>query len=279
MNYPQERVPLWNAIASIYQNPSPLPWALMGDFNVTRLVTEKMGGNTSWTPDMEAFNICCFDAELEDLQHIGLWFTWLNKNPDKPISRKLDSVLVNPVCLTVFPNAAAKFNPPGVSDHSPAVVRLGLPLPRLRNPFRFFNFLANHPSFGDTVEAAWLQPVDGSPLYQVCSKLKRVKAGLRSLNLSSFNNLSSRSAIARQKLFDVQTLINHQPLCPLLRDQEKQALCEFIEVSKAEESLLRQKSRIQWLAEGDQNTQFFHRVVRQRINRNKLVSLSLADGS
>ena len=43
--------------------------------------------------------------------------------------------------------------------------------------------------------------------------------------------------------------------------------------------MIRQKSRIQWLAAGDQNTQFFHKVLRQRINRNKLVSLSLVDGS
>ena len=58
-----------------------------------------------------------------------------------------------------------------------------------------------------------------------------------------------------------------------------QALLEFVEISKAEESLVRQKSRIQWLAEGDQNTHYFHKVVKQRINRNKLLSLTLADGS
>ena len=70
LNYPQDRVPLWDAIASISQTSSHLPWALMGDFNVTRMVTEKMGGNTSWTPDMEAINTC-YNAELEDLQHRG----------------------------------------------------------------------------------------------------------------------------------------------------------------------------------------------------------------
>lgn len=39
---------------------------------------------------------------------------------------------------------------------------------------------------------------------------------------------------------------------------------------KAEESLLRQKSRVKWLKEGDQNTTFFHKVVQIRRNRNQI---------
>ena len=62
-------------------------------------------------------------------------------------------------------------------------------------------------------------------------------------------------------------------------DLEKIAMTEYIAVSKAEESLYRQKSRIQWLAAGDQNTQYFHKVVKRHLNRNKLLNLKLADGS
>ena len=64
-----------------------------------------------------------------------------------------------------------------------------------------------------------------------------------------------------------------------LREREKVALAKLATVSKAEESLYCQKSRVQWLAEGDQNTSFFHNSVKSRINVNKLVSLTLDDGS
>ena len=46
-----------------------------------------------------------------------------------------------------------------------------------------------------------------------------------------------------------------------------------------EESILAQKSRVKWLAEGDQNTRFFHNSIKTRINKNKFVSLTLEDGS
>ena len=46
-----------------------------------------------------------------------------------------------------------------------------------------------------------------------------------------------------------------------------------------EESILAQKLRVKWLVEGDQNTRFFHNSIKSRINKNKLVSLALEDGS
>ena len=72
------------------------PWIILGDFNVVRHVSEKAGGDLSWTTEMDDFNTCCQSADLEDLKFSGHWFTWSNKSPSNPISRKLDRVLINP---------------------------------------------------------------------------------------------------------------------------------------------------------------------------------------
>ena len=212
----------------------------------------------SWATAMDDLNNCCSSSDLEDLRFKGHWFTWSNKNPANPILRKLDRVLMNPSWTSCFPNADAEFFPPGLSDHCPAVVHLGLPLPQLRKPFRFFNFLTEHPSFATSVAEAWAVPVDGSPLFQICSKLNRVKIAMRTLNHSSYNNLQSRSSRARQHLLDLQTQLQVHPMSQQLRELEKEAMKDYIAVSKAEETLFRQKSCIQWLAEGDHNTHFFH---------------------
>ena len=50
-------------------------------------------------------------------------------------------------------------------------------------------------------------------------------------------------------------------------------------LSKQEESFFAQKSRVRWLKDGDLNTSFFHNFVRSRFNINKVVSLTLEDGS
>ena len=96
LNYPQERLPLWEDICYIHQNSQSLPWALLGDFNIVRAVSEKEGGDLSWTSRMDELNTCCNCADLDDLRFKGHWFTWTNKNPANPILRKLDRVLINP---------------------------------------------------------------------------------------------------------------------------------------------------------------------------------------
>lgn len=99
------------------------------------------------------------------------------------------------------------------------------------------------------------------------------------LNQNSFSKISSRTSSARQVLFDVQNQLNGNPLCSSLRQKEKIALEDFVAMSKAEEGFYRQKSHVKWIELGDHNTNYFHKVVQQRFNSNKILSLTRDDGS
>ena len=46
-------------------------WICLGDFNVVRYATEKLGGDLSWTPAMDSFNACRFELEVDDLKSFG----------------------------------------------------------------------------------------------------------------------------------------------------------------------------------------------------------------
>ena len=229
---------------------------------------------------MEDLNSCCTEAMLEDLKATGFHYTWDNNSSgDRFLTRKLDRVLVNPDWLSSFSFAEAAFLPSGSSDHSPVVVNLGVELYRRRVTFRFFNFWAAHPEFESIVVGIWNTPMDGSRLYQVCTKLKLLKEWLKTFNGAHFKNLPNQSTLARQRLLDIQRQLSSSPNDDSLRSLEREALLVYTNACKAEESFHAQKSRIKWLKEGDSNSSFFHNSVKSRFNRNKLVSLTLDDGS
>ncbi|XP_024016553.1 uncharacterized protein LOC112089920 [Eutrema salsugineum] len=102
---------------------------------------------------------CLEDNELQDLQSRGAYFTWSNLLHEDPILRKLDRVLVNDAWNSAFPESVAIFEPPGDSDHSPSLICLDSSLPVIKKCFKYFSFLASHPSFQDNNSEAWNSPI------------------------------------------------------------------------------------------------------------------------
>jgi hypothetical protein len=83
-------------------------------------------------------------------------------------------------------------------------------------------------------------------MYQLCTKLKRADVELRKLCKERFSDLPSRVALAREKLEGIQKQIQQSPLDTNLHYEEARAAKEYSDISRAEESFLRQKSRVQW---------------------------------
>ena len=61
--------------------------------------------------------------------------------------------------------------------------------------------------------------------------------------------------------------------------EEVIAVKEYSDLSRAEESFLRQKSRIQWLNLGDKNSKFFFKALKNYYNRSKIVSICGENGT
>ena len=116
------------------------PWALLGDFNITRLVEESLGGNRRTSQAIIDFNLFIDEAELDDLRFVGSFYSWSNKQGDNPILKKLDRVLVSQEWITKFPNSGANFLSSILSDHVVCFVFGNFSSSQRRFPFRFFDF-------------------------------------------------------------------------------------------------------------------------------------------
>ena len=74
--------------------------------------------------------------------------------------------------------------------------------PRTKKPFTLFNFWINHPEFLPLVEEVWADRVVDFPMFQLVTKLKRLKMRLKAWNLEAFSGISDKVKEARAKLVD-----------------------------------------------------------------------------
>ena len=231
---------------------------------------------------MTDFHECLFNLELADIPFLGPIFTWMNRREGASfIARKLDRCLQNECCLDVFLNAMTEVLLPGLSDHYPLVTRLNFRPGTGRSkfyPFKILNFWADHPAFLELVKDAWNSDVFGTPMYRLTRKLKSVKAILKAFNFHSFAKLRERVVDARETLNQAQSMLLNNLYDPLLVENEKRCLKAFHDLACAEEGFLKQKSRIQWLKLGDQNTSFFHKAIKARNARNVIKAITMANG-
>ncbi|GJX74603.1 RNA-directed DNA polymerase, eukaryota, reverse transcriptase zinc-binding domain protein [Tanacetum coccineum] len=74
---------------------------------------------------MQDFNACVTNIEVEDVNSTGLNFTW-NQKPKggRGILKKIDRVMCNIGFNVEYPGSYAVFQPYGISDHAPAVLKI-----------------------------------------------------------------------------------------------------------------------------------------------------------
>lgn len=81
--------------------------------------------------------------------------------------------------------------------------------------------------------------------------LKRLKKELKKLNKDQFSDLSNRVLRAKERMENLQKLVQQNLLDGNLCKEEASAVKEYGDLSRAEENFFKQKSRVQWLNLGD----------------------------
>jgi hypothetical protein len=237
----------------------PIPWCVFGDFNVVRYPSERRGCSRV-SPSMVEFSNFIESQNLVDLPLMGGSYTWCNGAATPSMSR-IDRVLVSTEWEDHYPDVVQKLLPKPISDHYPILVEAG-GMARGKTSFKFENMWLEAPDFVDKVRAWWSSyPFSGTPSFVLAQKLKALKGDLKVWNKQVFGDVG----IKRQQLECKLQFLDGKESESSLSDEERlrreECKIELEKVVHMEEVSWRQKSRVLWLKEGDNNTKFFHKMA------------------
>ncbi|CAN1147980.1 Transposon TX1 uncharacterized 149 kDa protein [Linum perenne] len=253
-----------------------LPWMTLGDYNAILNLAEASNTPSSFV-GMDDFIDFVQRGRLVEHPAQGPDFTWTN-NQDIPIARKLDRALINQEWQNVLKQSRVRVMPAVDSDHCALMVQIGEDINSLPKPFKFYSCWMKHPSFPDLLKEAWSKRFYGSPFSILYAKLRRLKGHLKKLNDKDFSNIQARVTNQREMLEKAKLAVF---TCPsqlnmrVMKDSERR----LADLVSNEECVLRLKSRVLWIQQGDCNSSFFARYVSERQTRNTIRQLLDSKGA
>jgi hypothetical protein len=258
---------------------SDLPWISVGDYNEVLRPEEHLGVGQRDPLQMRGFREAVDVCGLIDLGYIGRDWTFEKKVRGGSYTRvRLDRGLASLPWWEHFPNAVVRNLTAAKSDHCPLLVvldRTESSHVRGHRQFRYELMWEAHDSFHSFLEDKWKEKGTAMSLHEVTSKLQNLSGELSSWSTDVFGNVRKEIHLLMSRLAELRD--DPHRLGP---SHEEIKICDrIVELNHREEVMWRQRSRVQWLREGDNNTKIFHQKASMRKRRNKIEQLSKADGS
>ncbi|XP_019108013.1 uncharacterized protein LOC109136392 [Beta vulgaris subsp. vulgaris] len=227
----QDRKELWRELLS-HTVVCHDPLILIGDFNAVTYIRDRINGAQITNHETHDFNDFIMRVQVMEAPSNGLFYSWtINSIGDDRVSSRIDKAFVNEEWSCKYPDVQVQYLPSGISDHTPSMLDFGSSGSEGGRPFKFHNILAEHELFLDIVKEAW-QSISGS--YYLQTTWKRLKQNVQ------------------------------------LQMEERQLYNQYRHWSKVDDSILKQKSRIDGITHGDTNSKLFFIAAKVRKARNNI---------
>ncbi|XP_021985602.1 uncharacterized protein LOC110881743 [Helianthus annuus] len=253
----------------------PGMWVVGGDFNAVRDPNERK--NSKFNNSCAAnFNSFIFNSRLREYDLKGCRFTCVRGNGRK--LRKIDRFLVCSDFFNRWPDATFRALPVSFSDHGPILL-----ISQMKNfgakPFRVFNSWLEKEGFKELVEKSLdCFNISGPPDFVLIQKFAAIRKGIKEWRDEVKKKEGEISSRALEELEDLEKCMEFRSLS----EEEEWAFLEnkkvLFEFERNKASDLKQRARLKWALDGDENSKFFHALVNVRKVVNGIAGLILESG-
>ncbi|XP_074312844.1 uncharacterized protein LOC141648228 [Silene latifolia] len=203
------------------------PWCVCGDFNSVLNFNERIGREVQWA-EIAVFRDCVAYCGSVDIKGQGTFYTWNNKQiPSSRGFLSLYRFMVNSECIDLYPDSYAHFLLEGLFDHNPCVCHRRTIREKKKSTFHYYNMWSLSPDFKSVVQTFWHQPVAGTLMYQLVSKLKALKNPLKQLNRNGFSDIEKSVGVAKALLEELKIQMHQNPTDHSLLAAEREAAASY----------------------------------------------------
>ncbi|XP_058758041.1 uncharacterized protein LOC131631265 [Vicia villosa] len=270
---------LWEKLLSLKEKFKDGEWIVGGDFNVVKDVKERRGkvGSVN-NREAELFSEFIDKSTLVDIPCKGKKFTWFRG--DGKAKSRIDRFLLSSVVIDRWEVVGQVIGDRDISDHCPIWIKTDNANwgPK---PFKFNNEWFSLDSFLPFVENEWKSMVvEGRGDFVLKEKLRILKDKLKAWNKEVFGKieLELEECVCNINKEDDKLDSDSSPSFIDNLDLRKEASGNFWKNLRIKENMIIQKSRSKWLKEGDANSGFFHKVLKQRRSQNHLGPILTPEG-
>ncbi|XP_071687743.1 uncharacterized protein [Rutidosis leptorrhynchoides] len=179
---------------------------------------------------------------------------------------KLDRFLVSDGFLHLWDDLLIISLDRNLSDHCPLILRDRV-LDYGPRPFKVFNEWFNCVEVGNVIKEAWEQPILGSR--KDCAfrdKLKNVKVALKTWSHKNFGSLDTEINDLKKEAMEWELKAKSNILSDSDRATWLDCRRRWVEKEKVKTNMMKQKAKVKWILDGDENSKFFHATLRRKYN-------------
>ncbi|XP_071705014.1 uncharacterized protein [Rutidosis leptorrhynchoides] len=177
---------------------------------------------------------------------------------------KLDRFLVDNSFLGLWDDLLVIALDRHLSNHCPLILRDKV-IDYGPKPFKVFDEWFNYEEVDKVIMEAWKVPIRGSKKDRnFRDRLKNVKFALREWSTSKFGGLDREIDDLNKEVLEWELKAEANNITNSEREKWLDCRRRWGEKTKTKANMLKQKARLKWTLEGDENTKFFHAIIRRK---------------